>query len=239
LDVSGVDTAQKLAILSRLAFQTNVDPARIRVRGIDSLAEADIRYASELGYVVKLLALARSDDDQLHLRVAPTLVPKTYPMGQVRFEYNAIEVVGDATGDLFYSGKGAGRMPTASAVAACLVDLAVGRGQPTFKAARLWEHDAHGPRFVADSSMRSRFYLRFTISDQPGTLAMIAGILGRHGISIASVVQHESTGGSVGSGVPLLIMTHMADEQAVERALAETDALEIIHEPSVCLHVAD
>lgn len=238
LDVDGTDAAQKLAILSRLAFQTAVDSRQIRRRGIDGLADVDIGYASELGYVIKLLARAQVANNELHLSVAPTLVPRDHPLGQVRGEYNAIQVVGDAVGDTLYVGKGAGMMPTASSVVAGILDLAIGRGQETFESLRLWDAEPPGPRFAPNAYLASRFYLRYTIADRPGTLAKIAGILGAHGIGIASVIQHETSEESIGGAVPLIIMTHLADEGAVLAALRETDSLEIIQSASVCLHVS-
>lgn len=238
LDVDGTDAAQKLAILSRLAFQSSVDATRIRRKGIDDLADVDIGYAKELGYVIKLLARAQVANGELHLSVAPTLVPHDHPLGQVRGEYNAIQVVGDAVGDTLYVGKGAGMMPTASSVVAGILDLAIGRGQETFGSLRLWDASPPGPKFAPEGYLASRFYLRYTIADRPGTLAKIAGILGSHGIGIASVIQHETSEESIGDAVPLIIMTHLADEGAVLAALRETDSLEIIQAASVCLHVS-
>lgn len=239
LDVDGTDAAQKLAILARLAFQSAVDSRRIRKAGINGLADADIQYAIELGYAIKLLAIAQVEEGVLHLRVAPTLVHQNHPLGQVRGEYNAIQVVGDAVGDTLYFGKGAGMMPTASSVVAGVLDLVIGRGQETFASLKLWEKEPPGPRFLPEAFLRSRFYLRFTIVDQPGTLACIAGILGDHGIGIASVIQHETGEDRIGAAVPLIIMTHVADEGAVRDALKVTDGLEIVQASSVCLHVSD
>lgn len=239
LDVDGTDAAQKLAILARLAFQSRVNPDLVTRQGIDTLSPVDIRYARELGYAVKLLAIAQTTGSSLYLRVSPTLVHEDQPMGQVRGEYNAIEIEGDAVGDTFFSGKGAGMMPTASAVVGNLVDLAVGRAQETFRSLRLWEEDPPGPKFDPAISLKSRFYLRYTISDQPGSLAQIAQSLGKHGIGIASVIQHETGEESIGAPVPLIIMTHKAEESAMHAALEDTNVQQIVHEPTVCLHVAD
>lgn len=239
LDVDGTDAAQKLAILARLAFQSRVDASRISRRGIDRLAEVDIRFASELGYVIKLLAVAQRSDGELLARVAPTLVQKNHPLGQVRGEYNAIQVVGNAVGDTLYFGKGAGMMPTASSVVAGVIDLVVGRAQKTFRSLRLWEENPPGAHCRHDAFLKSRFYLRYSIVDQPGALASIAGILGRHGVSIASVIQHEIPEEESGAAVPLIVMTHVADETAVREALLETDQLPIVREKTVWLHVAD
>jgi homoserine dehydrogenase len=239
LDVDGTDAAQKLAILARLAFQSHVDAANIRRRGIADLRRADIRFAGELGYVIKLLAVAQAGDNRLRLRVGPTLVHRSSPMGQVRGEYNAIVVTGDAVGDTFYFGKGAGMMPTASSVVAEVLDLAIGRGQETFRSLRLWERNPPGPVFDPIDSLRGRFYLRYSVVDRPGVLAQIAGILGRHGISIASVIQHEISEDSVCEAVPLVIMTHLAEESAVEAAITESDGLDVVREQTVSMYVAN
>lgn len=239
LDVSGADSAQKLAILARLAFQSRVDWREIPVRGVDRLDSRDVAFAQELGYVVKLLAQGRVADGRLHLQVAPALVHRDHPLAQVRGEYNAVQVVGDAVGDLFFSGKGAGMMPTASSVLAGVVDLAAGRGQQTFRALRLWAPDPPGPPVSPDADLTSRFYLRFMIRDVPGALANIAGALGEKGISIASVIQHEVPEGDSGAYVPLVIMTHGAPEGPLRAAMAEADALEIVRPASVWMPVAE
>ena len=190
LDVDGTDTAHKLAILAQLAFGANVTTASIPRQGIDRLQLADIRYAGELGYAVKLLALARLTEGALALRVAPTLVKRGRPLAEVSGPYNAIRVVGDAVGDTLFYGRGAGAMPTASAVVGDLIDVAVGRSALTFRALDLWSGDP-GPPLASPEQVRSRYYLRFTIADRPGVLASLAHVLGLHGISIASVIQHD------------------------------------------------
>ncbi|MBY0586419.1 homoserine dehydrogenase [bacterium] len=238
LDVNGSDAAQKLAILARLAFQSKVDWRSISRAGIDKLDSMDLRFARELGYVIKLLAEGEVVGGKLSLQVTPKLVHQNHPLAQIRGEYNAIQVHGDAVGDLLFSGKGAGEMPTASSVVAGVIDLATGRGQQTFRALRLWETEPAGPHFDPTSQAKSRFYLRFTISDRPGTLARIASILGEHGISIASVIQHETPENKPEQPVPLIIMTHEASDGPVRLSLAEADRLEIARAPSVCLPVA-
>lgn len=242
LDVNGTDTAQKLAILARLAFHSVIDCRAIATTGIDQLDAADIAYASELKYAIKLLAVAQVREEEprrLCLRVAPMLVHRHRPLAQVRGENNAIHLHGHATGGVFFAGKGAGMLPTASSVVANLVELAIGRGQQTFQALGLWEERTPGPPFDPQASIRSRFYLRFAIIDRPGTLAQIAGVLGRHGISIASVIQREASEDEIGEPVPLIIMTHACEEATIRTALAEADQLPILHRPTLCLHVAD
>ena len=240
LDVDGTDTAHKLAVLAQLAFDANVKTAQIPRWGIDRLDTADIRYAGELGYVVKLLALAKLSEFGLELRVAPTLVRKGTPLADVSGPYNAIRVVGDAVGDTLFYGRGAGMMPTASAVVGDLIDVVSGRASVTFQSLNLWSESNPPPKFAPPSRVRSRYYLRFTIADRPGVLAALARILGAHEISIASVIQHEpAEEAPAGSPVPLVIMTHLAAEASIRAALREIDGLDVVHAPSVCLGVEE
>jgi homoserine dehydrogenase len=240
LDVDGTDTAHKLAILAQLAFGASVATRAIPRAGIDRLQLADIRYATELGYTVKLLALAKLSEAGLELRVAPTLVKQGMPLAEVRGPYNAIRVVGDAVGDTLFYGRGAGMMPTASAVVGDLIDVAVGRAERTFATLGLWSESAPPPRLAPPNQVRSRYYLRFTIADRPGVLATIAHVLGEHGISIASVIQHDpGDDAPEDSPVPLVIMTHLAIEADLTAALQEIDRLDVVHAESVCLGVEE
>lgn len=240
LDVDGSDTAHKLAILAQLAFGASVKTAQIAREGIDRLQLADLKYAAELGYVIKLLALAKLSESGLELRVAPTLVKKGTALAEVRGPYNAIRVVGDAVGDTFFSGRGAGMMPTASAVVGDLIDVVVGRAALTARALNLWPEAAPSPRLTSAAQVKSRYYLRFTIADRPAVLAALAQALGAHAISIASVIQHDpGDEAPADSPVPLVIMTHSAIEADVTAALAEIDRLDVVRAPSVCLGVEE
>lgn len=244
LDVDGTDTAHKLAILAQLAFGANVRVAEVPRVGIDRLQSADIVNAGELGYAVKLLAQARLTGAGLEMRVAPRLVRMGTPLADVRGPYNAIRVVGDAVGDTLFYGRGAGAMPTASAVVGDLIDVALGRDALIARSRDLWsddnDHANGGPRLAASEHVRSRFYLRFLIADQPGVLAAIAQVLGRQGISIASVIQHETSDDpDAAKPVPLIIMTHAAVEANLTAALAEIDQMAIVAAPSVCLGVEE
>ncbi len=240
LDVDGTDTAHKLAILAQLAFGVTVATSDIPRKGIDTLQSADIGYARELGYTVKLLALAEHSDAGLQLRVAPTLVRNGTPLAEVRGPYNAVRVVGDAVGDTLFYGRGAGMMPTASAVVGDLVDVIVGRAGLTFRALNLWP-DSPEPLTLADpNKVHRRYYLRFFIQDRPGVLSQLASVLGEHGISIASVIQHEPGDmHTPAEFVPLVIMTHSAIEAHLEAALREIDGLNVVSPPSVCMGVEE
>ena len=240
LDVDGTDTAHKLAILAQIAFGAGVPMSGIPRSGIDTLQSDDLRFAGELGYAVKLLALAKLSDAGLELRVAPTLVKQGTPLADVRGPYNAVRVVGDAVGDTLFYGRGAGMMPTASAVVGDLIDVVVGRAALTARAIDPWPASAEPTRLTPSTAVRSRYYLRFTIADRPGVIGQIAKVLGDHRISIASVIQHDpGDDATADSPVPLVIMTHVAVEAEVAAALAEIDRLEVVRASSVCLGVEE
>src|SRR5262249_2692744 len=244
LDVDGTDTAHKLAILAQIAFGACVPADAIEHRGIAGLHQIDIRYAGELGCVIKLLAEAwldakAADEKPLALHVSPVLLRRQTPLAQVRGAYNAIHVVGDAVGDTLYYGQGAGQMPTASAVLADVIDLAVGRAQQTFRTLRLWSGNGRGVVLRPSSTVRSRFYLRVLVRDRPGVLALIARELARQDISISSVIQHEALDEHEGDVVPLVIMTHTALTGNFRAAVVAIDAMGCVIPPSVYFPVAD
>jgi len=239
MDVDGTDAAQKLAILAHLAFGARVHWRDIPRVGIDSLNPADLSYAAQLGYRVKLLAVARLLDAGLELHVSPTLVRVGTPLAEVRQAYNAVSAVGDAVGKVFFHGLGAGQMPTASAVVADLIDTAVGRTRLTFRTLELWSQEEARVQPCDHSQVESRFYYRFVVDDQPGVMAQLASLLGANGISIASVIQHEPAPGSDQTLAPLVFMTHAAPEGAAAKALAEIDRLPCVHAGSVRMRVLD
>ncbi len=240
LDVDGTDTAHKLAILAQLAFETDVLIDAIPRQGIDRLHLADLRYAGELGYAIKLLALAKLSAAGLELRVAPTLVKHGTPLAEVRGPYNAIRVVGDAVGDTLFYGRGAGAMPTASAVVGDVIDVVTGRAALPSRYLGPASASPAAVPFAPSDKIKSRYYLRFTIADRPGVLGKLAQILGDQGISIASVIQHDPGDDAPDqSPVPLVIMTHLAIQADLYTALSEIDRLETVHAPSVCLGVED
>ena len=240
LDVDGTDTAHKLAILAQLAFEANVRLEDIPRHGIDRLQGADIKYAGELGYAIKLLALAKLSTAGLELRVAPTLVRHGTPLAEVRGPYNAIRVVGDAVGDTLFYGRGAGAMPTASAIVGDLIQVATGQFALRPRLQNLWSEDALLVPAASSDDIRSRYYLRFTIADRPGVLGRLAQVLGDRGISIASVIQHDPGDDEPEhSPVPLIIMTHLAVQAHLYAAIDVIDRMDVVHAPSVCLGVED
>jgi homoserine dehydrogenase len=239
LDVDGTDAAHKLAILAQIAFGVAVPLDAIERRGIARVEALDVRFAQELGYTIKLLAETYLLDNQLALHVSPVLLRRHTPLAQVRGAYNAVYVLGDAVGDTLYYGQGAGRMPTASAVVADLIDLAVGRAQRTFQTLRLWSPNGDPVQLRRPATVRSRFYLRALVEDRPGVLADVARLLAQHQISIASVIQHEAPDEPEGERVQLVIMTHTAPVGSFRAAVAGIDQLGCAAAPCTYYPVGD
>lgn len=218
LDVGGGDAAHKLTILASLASGGFVNFDAIPVEGVTELTSLDIDFAKSFGYVVKLLAIYRSNGEKLDLRVHPTLVPGDHLLAAVNNELNAIFVTGDYVGDTMFYGPGAGEAPTASAIVSDLADLAhhlsagsEGSLTPPIKPEKKVSLFSIG-------EISNRFYLRLFTLDQPGILTQIAGVLGQYDISISSVVQLETHG--TGEYVPIVLLTHEASEQAMLKAIA-------------------
>ena len=235
LDVDGSDAAHKLAVLAQIAFGVTAKPGDIEKVGIDRVSPLDVTFANELGYTIKLLAEAWTDRDEVALHVAPVLLRHADMLAQVRGAHNAIQVVGDVVGETLYQGPGAGMMPTASAVVADILDIAVGRAQRTFAAARLWSAEPGGFTITPTEKVESRFYLRLTVADQPGVLAEVCRLLAAEGISIASVIQHEPGQGA--GGVPLVLMTHTAATGRFRAAVRNVAGLTTVVEPPVSYSV--
>jgi homoserine dehydrogenase len=249
MDVDGTDATQKLAILAHLAFGVWVPWTEIPRTGIDGLDLDLLNYAGELGYRIRLVAVARRGDGRLSLRVAPALVKKGTPLAETRGAYNAVSIVGDAVGRMFFHGLGAGEMPTASAVVADIIDMVVGRSAITFRTTGMLDASA-GSTGGAGAGMRlggvethERHFLRIHAADRPGVLARITGILGDHGISIASVIQHSGRDGEEQAGtsgsVPLVIMTHACSPAAIVQAMTAIDASDVVAGRSICLPVLE
>jgi homoserine dehydrogenase len=243
LDVSGRDAAQKLAVLAGLAFNARVLESDVSVEGIDTLDALDLRLAGELGYVIKLLAIgeratgATEGTDRLALRVHPTLVHKDDVLADVSGGFNAISVYGHAVGHALFYGRGAGRRPTASAVVADLVDVALGTAALTARRMNVFPDTLPRASVLPMAELAGRYYLRLTVRDEPGVFAQITAILGHHRISLSAVLQHEA--GSDGQSVPVVITTHQAKEGAVQAALAQINALPAVSARAVCLRIID
>jgi homoserine dehydrogenase len=237
LDVAGIDSAHKIAILAALAFGRQVDFDAIPAKGIDSLDKMDIRFGQELGYVVKLLAIAKRQDDGLSLRVRPAYISKEHPLAWVSGPFNAVSVYGHATGHTMYYGRGAGGLPTASAVVGDIAAIALGTAQKVSSTLGVWPDQAPQANQLAIEAVKSRYYLRVMADDQPGVLANVADILAEYGISICSVLQHESP--HADAGVPVIITTYEATEGDVLEALARIDAMDAIKSKTTCIGIVD
>ena len=239
LDVTGGDSAHKLAILAALAFGRKIDLAAISTSGIDRLELRDIEYGQELGYVVKLLAMAERQGDGVCLSVRPAFIATSHPLAWVGQSFNAVSVFGHATGHTMYYGRGAGGMPTASAVVADIAAIATGTAAAAFSQLRIWPDLCEPANQLPIEAVNSRYYLRATCDDRPGVLAQIASALGKHDISISSVLQHEPLAGDRQAGVPVIITTARAGEGNVRKALGEIDALATVKAATVCLPIVE
>lgn len=238
MDVDGSDAAQKLAILSHLAFGARLDWHDIPKRGIDQVDPIDLVYAKHLGYRVKLIAYSKLVASGLQLQVAPMLVKAGKPLAEVRENYNAVSIVGDAVGPVFFHGQGAGQMPTASAVVADLIDSAVGRTAITFETLELWSDGDQRVEIAYPGDLIGRFYMRFDVMDTPGVLGQIAGRLGQYGISIASVYQHEPEPNK-GQTVPVVVVTKKAPEADASRAMEQIAAMPTVGDNPERLRILD
>jgi homoserine dehydrogenase len=233
-DVGGIDTAHKLAILVNLAFGTPIELDNIFTDGITKVTPLDIDFGKALGYKVKLLAIAKLHDGKVEARVHATMVPDAYPIAKVSGVYNAIQIVGDACQDIMLYGRGAGSLPTGSAVVGDIIDIAREILMEPSRKLPSVTSTATPPEPQAMDSITSLYYVRFTALDQPGVLSQISGVLGRHRISIAQMIQR---GRKQGGSVPLVIMTHMALEHDVQNALVEIRKLACVTEEPVLIRV--
>jgi homoserine dehydrogenase len=238
LDVGGGDAAHKLVVLTMLAFGRAPALASVSTEGITHVEAVDIRFAESFGYVIKSLAIAREQGGALELRVRPTLVPSSSPLASVSGALNAVYVRGEAVGPLFFSGAGAGALPTASSVVGDLADLAhrFASGAPCSRLPLLADARATEAVRVSDPGEdRGRYYLRFTVKDRPGVLGRIASILGAHDVSIERLVQD---GRSREDGpVFIVVLTHESRDHDVRAALAEIDSLAHIDGASRALKI--
>lgn len=232
-DIDGIDAAHKLSILSSLAFGTKINFKGVSTCGIRSVAPADIDYASVLGYRIRLIGMARQEDGGLFQRVHPCLVPVNHPLAHVTDSLNAVVAEGNYVGRLLFQGRGAGEGPTASAVAADLVDVARGEFGPAFAmpAGSLSDVPAADP-----ASHVGRYYIRLTVVDRPGVLAELTAILRDLSVSVESLIQR---GGAPDGAVYFVLTTHAGPQQAVTEALARISALDSVTTEPVMMHILD
>ena len=237
-DIEGIDSAHKIAVLTRLAYGTTVDFDAIYVQGISSIRQEDIECAHEFGYRIKLLAVSKFDGSTIDLRVHPAMVPEDKPLANVNGVLNAVLVRDDLMEENILIGHGAGGLPTGSAVTADVVEIARDiitgcTGRVPSQAFPSGSQTAIPLKNI--NEIEAEYFLRFSVQDKPGVLSRISGILGENQISIRTMIQRERD--PRGGGVPLILMTHQALEENVQKSLQEIDSLDVICEKTVLIRV--
>ncbi|MBF0318081.1 MAG: homoserine dehydrogenase [Nitrospirae bacterium] len=227
-DIEGIDTAHKLTLLSCLAYGIELSYDKVHKEGITAITPLDIQFATELGYKIKLLAITKNINGEIELRVHPTMIPDDYLISQVDDVLNAVYVIGDAVGETMYYGRGAGDMPTGSAVVSDIIDIARGYHHT------LRQDTASSLKIKDIKDVYSMYYFRFTVLDKPGVLSRISGVLGDHDISISAVIQKERR---AGEAIPLVVLTHKARERDVLDAVAKIDKLPVVADTTKFIRV--
>jgi len=238
LDINGDDSAHKLVILASIAFGYEITLEDVFVEGIEAISKDDIRYGGEMGYVLKLLAIGQKDkDDRISLRVHPSFIAKDNSLARVDGSFNAVSIFGSAVGQVMYYGRGAGMMPTASAVVADIIDVALGNSATTFRHLHLKPRSETVSLIDEIGNLVSRFYIRIMCKDKPGVIAQWSKVLAEHEISISGALQHEGTGPE--NTVPVVIATHPTQQKNVSAVLEDMEALDVIGGKPVCIRIVD
>ena len=238
LDISGGDSAHKLAILASMAFGYEIALDDIFVEGIERLSIDDIRYGSEMGYCLKLLAIGqRNEQGRISLRVHPSFIAKDCSLARVTGPFNAISIFGSAVGEVMFYGRGAGMMPTASAVVADIIDVALGNSANTFSHLNLRPRCQTVRLIEKTDNLVSRSYIRIMCKDRPGVVAKWSKVLADHEVSISGAIQHEDTGPD--NTVPVVIATHPARQENISAALDGMEKLDVIRGEPVCIRIVD
>ncbi len=218
LDVNGMDSAHKLTILSSLAFGVSCDLDKIPVSGIDNLSLKDVNFGQELGYTIKLLAVAERTNEGVSLRVRPAFISKDHPLAWVGGAFNAVSIYGNQVGHTMYYGRGAGASPTASAVVADIVSMASGYKEGPFQNFPIWLDQTEAAIQLPQEEINSRYYIRIEVTDKAGVFAKVANILSEEGISITGAIQHELQGSNE-NRLPIIVTTHPTKEGQIGKAL--------------------
>jgi len=238
LDISGGDSAHKLAILASMAFGYEIALDDIFVEGIAGISIDDIRYGSEMGYCLKLLAIGqRNELGRISLRVHPSFIAKDCSLARVTGPFNAVSIFGSAVGQVMVYGRGAGMMPTASAVVADIIDVALGKSGTTFAHLNLQPRNQTVPLIEKMDKLVSRSYIRIMCKDRPGVVAKWSKVLADHEMSISGAIQHEDTGPD--NTVPVVIATHPARQEDISAALDDMRKLDVIGGEPVCIRIVD
>ena len=238
LDISGGDSAHKLAILGSIAFGCEIALEDIFVEGIEGISKDDIRYGTEMGYCLKLLAIGQKDtQNRISLRVHPCFIARENSLARVEGPFNAVSIFGSAVGQVMYYGRGAGMMPTASAVVADIIDVALGNSATTFRQLNLRPRNETAPFIEKIDNIVSRFYIRIMCRDKPGVIAQWSKVLADNQISISGAIQHEDTGPD--NTVPVVIATHPTMQKNITVALEGMERLDVIGGKPVCIRIVD
>jgi len=233
-DVDGLDAARKAAILASLAFDTVIGFEDVSVEGISHITEDDIEYGLNLGYVIKLLAVGRNTEEGIDVRVHPVFLPKTHPLASVNGVFNAIFVRGNVLGDAMFYGRGAGSLPTASAVVADIIEIA--RDIVSGTTGRMKYKIGERKKLCPVEKTKSSYYLRLVVADEPGVLGEIATTFGRAGVSLKSVIQARWT--ETGDA-EIVAVTHVVTHAAASAAVEALEALPVVREVRSLIRVAD
>ncbi|MBN2512802.1 MAG: homoserine dehydrogenase [Sedimentisphaerales bacterium] len=237
LDINGTDSAHKLAILASLAFGYQFTTKDISIEGIDNIQIEDITNAQEMGYVLKLLAIGQADQQgAISLRVHPSLIHEDTPLARVGGPFNTLSVFGHAVGNTMFFGRGAGMMPTASAVVADIIEIALGNSQRLFDSMPMLRNNQH-PTIQNIDDITSRYYIRLMAKDVPGVTAKYAQVLGMHNISISGAIQHEGIGPN--NTVPVIVTTHPTQQKNINAALDELSKLDVIGSRPICIRIVE
>jgi homoserine dehydrogenase len=239
LDVEGIDTAHKIAILTALAYGMEINLPEVYIEGITKITPLDVEFAEHFGYRIKLLAISKNHGDKIEARVHPTMIPFDNLLSNVSGTVNSVMVSGDAVGDIMLYGRGAGMMPTASAVISDVVDIARNLMAETTRripALSFQRNHIQNIKIMSMDEIVTHYYFRFAALDRPGVLSKISGVLGKHDISIQSVQQKgRKTDGSV----PVVMVSHLAKEVDVQKALAEINNLDVVSDKPVLIRIED
>lgn len=233
-DVDGHDAAAKIAILASIAFNSRVTVDKVPVEGIRPITPVDIAYAAEMGYAIKLMAIARRTAGAIDIRVHPTMIPVTHPLASVSGVYNAIYVTGDAVGETMFFGEGAGSLPAASAVVGDVIETARHIRSGCLDLVGCTCNESLEVRDLAQ--LETRYFIRFAVADKPGVLAAVASKFGEHGVSIASVIQKRVC---ESGDAEIVYGTHLASEGSVRAALEDIASLDVVTEISSVIRVED
>lgn len=233
-DIEGYDAARKLAILASLSFHSRVTFKNVFVEGITNISSKDIAYAKELGYAIKLIAIAKNTDEAIEVRVHPTFIPNNHPLATVNDSFNAVFVKGDAIGEAMFYGPGAGELPTASAILGDIIDVArniVHKCTNRINCTCYKDID-----IMPMSEVKTRYYIRLQVKDEPGVLASISSVFGNQDVSVASIIQKQRNSNNEAE---IVIITHLVQEKQVMDALKIISGLSIVSEVSSSIRVED